>query len=471
MNQGNESCTLDGLTGAVRREFLLEYFDSTKANVSASNSKLICLCVDLNEFKAINDAHGHLVGDAVLKHFASQLIAATEGVGKVFRYGGDEFVVLFELQQTPVHSAMEKFKKCLEVNVELEGLDISLTASMGGSVFPDDATELESLIHMADQSMYAAKENGEGVVVFNEKVKMKFSREEMVRSSLKDAIKLGKIRLAYQPIYCLKENKLNGFEALARWDDDELGSVSPIEFIGIAERSGLIYDLGLQLITEGLDQLSAWSCSPFDFSGYLSLNVSAIQLRSKGFADELIQRIRGRNIPPGNVAIELTESQNLQSSRVAVHNLKEIGGAGLMIFLDDFGVGYSSLEVLRDFRFDKVKVDRGFTKSIRCPGNPSARLVQAITLMAKSMRLKVVAEGIEDRSQLNFLRSFLCDEGQGYYFSEALSAGEVSILLEDLNQKMRDKAWPNPKTDRLSILQKTRANTRGCINQPLDMYC
>ena len=440
MNQGNELCKLDRLTGAVSREFLLEHFDIAKAKVSASNSKLICLWVDLNEFKSINDSHGHLVGDAILKNFASQLITATEGAGKVFRYGGDEFIVLFELQQTSLHSAMEKFTKCLEVDVELEGLDISCKASIGGSVFPDDATELENLLHMADQSMYFAKKNDANTVVFSEEVRKEFSREEMVRNSLKDAIKGGKIRLAYQPIYCLKEKKLNGFEALARWDDDELGSVSPIEFIGVAERSGLIYDLGLKLITKGLDQLSAWSCSPFDFSGYLSLNVSAIQLRSKGFADEIIQRIRDRNISPRSVAVELTESHTLQSSRIAEHNLKAIGDAGVMIFLDDFGVGYSSLEVLRDFRFDKVKVDRGFTKSIRCSGNPSARLVQAITLMAKSLGLKVIAEGIEDRSQLNFLRSFLCDEGQGYYFSEALSAGEVSILLEDLYLKKKGKS-------------------------------
>lgn len=443
MFNNHKDLTLDGLTSTVRREDLDACFARAIEHTATSETKLLCLAADLNEFKSINDSHGHLVGDYVLRHYANLLTnAASEGT--VVRTGGDEFLALIPcVDYEEIDEVLSSVADLSGAKLTIDDLNLTISASVGGSVFPDDATEKDSLIEMADKSMYFAKRNDMPAALVSDEIRQLISREGQLRAALRPAIEAGDIHLAYQPIHCLRTGNLNGFEALARWTHPKLGAISPVEFIGMAERSGLMNELGWHLIDVALEAISDWNTDQSVFTGYVSINISAIQLRATDFAETLLARMAENRVFPSSIALEITESHTIHANKSAAANLKRLRDKKVQVFLDDFGVGYSSLSTLRDFRFDKVKIDKDFTRSIEYGQNPSSRIIQAILLMAKSLGIKVVAEGIENQRQARFLSSFLCDEGQGNYFSEPLSAENATAMLipgneptwSDLTQK------------------------------------
>lgn len=426
--------TSDGLTSTVRREHLDACLAHAVEHAATTETKLLCLAVDLNAFKSINDAHGHLVGDHVLRHFANLLTNAASN-GTVVRTGGDEFLALIPcVDNVGIDEALSSIADLSGTSLTVDGLNLTISASAGGSVYPDDATDQDSLIEMADKSMYFAKRNDIPATLVSDEIRQLISREGQLRAALRAAMEAGDINLAFQPIHCLRTGNLNGFEALARWAHPKLGAIPPMEFIDVAERSGLMNELGWYLIDKALEAVSDWNTDQCVFTGFVSINISAIQLRATDFAEELLARMADNRVIPSSIALELTESHTICANKSAAANLKRLRARKVKLYLDDFGVGYSSLSILRDFRFDKVKIDRDFTRSIECSQNPSPRIIQAIVLMAKSLGIKVVAEGIENQRQARFLSSFLCDEGQGYYFSEPLSAENANAMLKPSNK-------------------------------------
>lgn len=422
MNGQND---VDALTGAIRREFARSYFDLAVKHVQQGNGKLLCACVDINEFKNINDIHGHSAGDAALSFYAKKLIQTVIG-GHVFRYGGDEFLVLCECEDRA--SAIGILRDICRISgstVELGSVSFRVSASVGGSLFPDDSESLGYLIEAADRTMYHAKKENYNDHLFSEEIEKKLKREEIIRRSFSLAIKKGDFKLAYQPVICLANGTLNGFETLARWTHEELGVIGPSEFIPIAESSGVMAELGWYVLESGVLQMKKWMLPPYNFLGFLSINVSGIQLRDESFAKRLMKFITTHGVNPNRIALEITETQNVETSSTAKQNIMHLRKFGLQMYMDDFGVGYSSLSVLGELKFDKVKIDRKFTSSLKSPGSQSARIIQAISLMAKSLGMGVVAEGIETELERTFLRSFLCTEGQGYLFSRPLWPDDV----------------------------------------------
>ena len=420
----------DALTGLPNRTLLKDRVTKALAAARRQEHKVALLFLDLDRFKDINDSLGHSVGDLLLQEVAERLKTWGRDQDTVARLSGDEFLItLTEVKNvTDVAVAAERLMDAMTSEFIVQGHTLNVSCSIGISVFPEHGADGETLIKNADAAMYSAKDCGRNNYRFftadmNAQVVERLTLESKLRLALTNE----ELFLQYQPQVDVVTGRITGVEALLRWQHPELGLVPPDRFIRIAENSGLIVPIGEWVLRTACSQAQKWQVEGLP-AVTVAVNVSAIQFRQEGFC-ELIRRVlRETGLAPQCLELELTESLLLANADLMLPVVQELTAMGVTLAIDDFGTGYSNFTSLRQFRISKLKIDRSFIRDVAI--NPDdAAITVAVISMAKSLRLKVTAEGVENEEQVSFLRTHHCDEMQGYYFSKPLTADKAGEKL------------------------------------------
>jgi diguanylate cyclase (GGDEF)-like protein len=388
------------------------------------------LFLDLDGFKHINDSLGHPIGDKLLQSIAARLVDCVRSSDTVSRQGGDEFVVLLSDVERAEDVAITA-KRMLAAVAGAHCIDLSdrhITTSIGVSIYPDDGQDAETLIKSADTAMYQAKANGrQNYQFFKPAMNVRAVERQSIEESLRRALERREFTLHYQPKIDLKTGAITGAEALIRWTDAVRGPVSPAQFIPVAEDSGLILPIGNWVLREACQQARAWADAGLP-AATMAVNVSAIEFRNEAFLQGVFAVLSETGMDPRFLELELTESVLMTRAESTASILQALREKGIKVAVDDFGTGYSSLSYLRKFPVDALKIDQSFVRQISGSGEDTA-IVTAVIAMARSLKLHVIAEGVETLKELEFLRAHHCDEAQGYYFSRPVPAAQYATLL------------------------------------------
>jgi diguanylate cyclase (GGDEF)-like protein len=446
----------DLLTGLPNRSLLNDRIDQALSLAQRHKKKVVVLFLDLDGFKHINDSLGHAIGDKLLQSIARRLVACVRGSDTVSRQGGDEFVVLLSEVERSEDAAIAASKiaqavagphsieqhdfhvdivaaagRMLEAVGEPHSIDrheLHVTASMGLSVYPDDGLDAETLIQNADTAMYQAKENGrQSFQFFQPDMNVRAVERQFIEESLRRAVQRNEFALHYQPVIDLTTGEITGAEALIRWTHPTRGLVPPLQFIPVAEDSGLIVPIGAWVLREACAQAQAWVDAGLP-AMTMAVNVSAVEFRNETFLENLFAILGDTGLSPTSLVVELTESVLMKHAESAASILRALRERGIQVAIDDFGTGYSSLGYLRKFPLDALKIDQSFVRQISIAGEDRV-IVTAVIGMARSLNLRVIAEGVETLEELEFLQAHHCDEMQGYYFSRPVPPDQFVELL------------------------------------------
>lgn len=437
----------DTLTGLHNRSAIRYRIDTAIALANAENDVRVgVLYIDFDRFKQVNDSLGHDAGDELIRRIGAQLkefchMRTKDGSESwsAARVGGDEFVLVAEriANEDTLHRAGRDLLNALDRPFDVSGHKICTSASIGACMAECGKTGSEA-IRNADIAMYAAKSNGRACLVpFNESMQAHVIRRVRLESDLREAIASDALSVAYQPIATLEDTCVVGAEALARWDHPVFGSVSPEEFIPIAEETGLIASLGRQVLFRACKQLREWQDSTCNTSLTMSINVSRHQLRESSLNSDVQSAIAEAGVSPECIHLEITESVFLDDQDMAVSALNELRSLGVRIDIDDFGMGYSSLSCLHRFPLDRVKIDRSFTQRA-AEKRDYAAVLHAVLTLAFNLDIEVVAEGIESMDQVALLLSLDCSHGQGYLFGRPVDGRTLLELARTKDQATRD---------------------------------
>jgi diguanylate cyclase (GGDEF)-like protein/PAS domain S-box-containing protein len=393
--------------------------------------RVAVLFLDLDGFKYINDSLGHSTGDRVLQSVAKRLVGCVRPSDTVSRQGGDEFVILLtdmQRAEDPAILARRLLRSVAEVH-SVDQQELHVTTSIGVSVFPDDGCDAETLIKNADTAMYQAKENGRhGFQFFKPAMNARAVERQSIEEALRSALVRREFSLHYQPKIDLRTGLISGAEALVRWDHPSRGLLFPSTFIPVAEECGLIVAIGRWVLREACLQARGWADAGFPRIS-VSVNVSSIEFRSESFTDNVFDILEETGLAPSKLELELTESVFIKHVESAALILQSLRSAGVHIAVDDFGTGYSSLSYLRKLPIDTLKIDRSFVAQLALDADDAA-ILTAVINMARSLRLQVVAEGVETRRELEFLHEQHCTQAQGFYFSRPVPVSNfVGLLL------------------------------------------
>ncbi|WP_339499222.1 putative bifunctional diguanylate cyclase/phosphodiesterase [Pseudomonas canadensis] len=395
------------------------------------DTQLAVIFIGLDRFKRINNALGYPVGDEVLQQVSQSLVAAVRKSDSVFRYGSDEFVILLQDVQHPQQSqhVAQKILNAVSATRHVAGHDLSITASLGISIYPNDSGTAVELIKHAETAMHTSKERGSDRFSFyTDDMNHRAQHRQNLESAIRQALEREEFELHYQPKLDLKSGRIVGAEALIRWFQPRSGWVSPADFIPVAEDSGLIVRLTQWVLRQACEQAQAWRAmglAPL----CISVNISAIDFRQRDFVDNLATLLKQTGLPPTQLELEITESVLMQNVDETVEILNRIKAMGVRLALDDFGTGYSSLSYLRRFPIDVLKIDQSFVHGLKV-NSQDEQLISAIIGMGKSLDLNIIAEGVETVEQLKFLQTQRCEEGQGYLFSKAVPSKDFARLLQ-----------------------------------------
>jgi diguanylate cyclase (GGDEF)-like protein/PAS domain S-box-containing protein len=420
----------DALTALPNRMLLQDRLAKALAGARRNKQKVALLFLDLDRFKDINDSLGHSVGDLLLKELAERLKRWAREQDTVARLSGDEFVLMLtHVKDVPdVAVAAERLMDAITAEFVVQGHTLTVSCSVGISIFPEHGADAETLIKNADAAMYSAKDNGSNNFrFFTADMTAQVVERLTLENSLRLALDRKELFLEYQPQMAIATGRITGLEALLRWHHPDLGLLPPDKFIRIAENSGLILPIGEWVLRTACSQARKWQDEGLP-AVTVAVNISAVQFRQEGFC-ELIKRVlRETGLAPQYLELELTESILLANAEVMLSVVQELKAMGVTLAIDDFGTGYSSFSYLRQFQVSTLKIDRSFVRDVAL--NPDdAAITTAIISMAKSLNLKVIAEGVEDEAQMSFLRAHQCDEIQGYYFSKPLAVDKVAEKL------------------------------------------
>jgi len=422
----------DSLTGLPNRLLFQERLrDALSPDTQREDSALAVLFFDLDRFKDINDSLGHAMGDRFLQMVAHRLVRAVGDDGMVARMGGDEFIVLVRDcgDGDEVQRLAEKLLHTVDQPYRLDGYEQFMTTSIGVSVYPHHGRDDQSLIKSADIAMYQAKDRGgNSYFVYDPSLERPLQNRLSLEKRLRRAIEREQFVLHYQPIIDVATEKIVCVEALVRWQDPQRGLIFPDEFIPIAEASGLIVQLGDWIMRSGIAQLRDWQSRIGPLA--LSINISARQFHQPDLCDRLLESMQEDEVNPNTIEVEITESMALSDVTHAVEVLRQIKETGVHIAVDDFGTGHSSLNYLRRFDVDNIKIDRSFIAGIGMEPSDET-IVKAIIAMGHSLGLLIVAEGVETREQYDFLKAHGCDRVQGYLFSRPVGPAAVEQLLRE----------------------------------------
>jgi diguanylate cyclase (GGDEF)-like protein len=420
----------DFLTGLSNRMLLNDRISKAIALAQRHNKKVAVLFLDLDGFKHINDSLGHQVGDKLLQSVAKRLVACIRGSDAVSRQGGDEFVALLaEVQRSEDAAVMaRRILQAVGEPHSIDRHDLHITTSIGVSVYPDDGLDAETLIKNADTAMYQAKENGRhGYQFFTPAMNVRAVERQAIEEGLRRALERHEFSLRYQPKINLKTGTITGAEALILWTHPTRGLVSPSEFIPIAEDCGLILPISAWVLRTACDQARAWLDAGLPATT-MAVNVSAMEFRDENFLENLFAILIETGLDPRSLELELTETLLMKHAESAASILQTLRRRGVQVAIDDFGTGYSSLGYLRKFPLDALKIDQSFVRRISIAAG-DAPIVTAVIAMAHSLKLRVVAEGVETLEELEFLKAHECDEAQGYYFSRPVPPEQFARLL------------------------------------------
>jgi diguanylate cyclase (GGDEF)-like protein/PAS domain S-box-containing protein len=421
----------DPLTGLPNRGLFMDRLTIAMENCKRTTLSMALIFLDLDDFKSINDSLGHAAGDTVLQEVGRRLSECVRKSDTVARLGGDEFTILLTNIQDTEHidATANKLLNHLQRPLTLADTEIQLNASLGITLFPlhlaDDAS---TLLKQADTAMYHAKSSGKhNFKYFSPALENDNLKRFGMENALRKALEQGEFFLHYQPRIVLDGGRVAGAEALLRWRNVKFGLVSPLDFIPILERTGMIREIGYWVLTQCAQQLRRWLDAGLNLS--ISINVSARQMEEGLFPDQVAQALQMYAVPATHIEIEITEGLLMANSIVARRSLEQLRSIGVKIALDDFGTGYSSLTYLQQFPIDALKIDRSFIMDMAT--NPESRaIVDAIIILAHSLGLRVTAEGIEDETQIALLRQRNCDEGQGYLLSHPIPANEFELYYQ-----------------------------------------
>ena len=424
----------DYLTNLPNRQLSYDRLGQAMAHARRNGRMVAILFLDLDGFKTINDTLGHMTGDHTLQAAADRLRNAVRASDTVARLSGDEFAVILGDMAQPEDAAKvaQKVLDFMARPFRVDGHEMSLTTSIGISLYPTDASDIEMLFKNADTAMYRAKSMGKNRYQLHN-VSMDASNQERLslEKSLRQALEKGELELHYQPQVNIHSGEMTGVEALVRWQHPEQGLVSPARFIPLAEETGLILPLGEWVVRAACQQNKAWQDSGMP-AMRVTVNLSARQFRERELLNTVASALEESRLDPSCLGLEITETNAMHDVDYTIETLQGLKDMGIQIAVDDFGTGYSSLSYLKRFPIDMLKIDRTFVQGI--PNDRSnAAITTAIIALAHSLQLKVIAEGVEARSQLAFLRSLRCDEFQGFLLSRPLPAGVLADLV--LNQE------------------------------------
>lgn len=424
----------DPLTGLPNRALMLDRLGQALARMERNEGVKFALAIlDLDRFMIVNESLGHVVGDELLVSLSRRLEKEIGSGNTLARLGGDEFAILMEDYETfeDIKEYVQHLQEIIAKPFELHGKDVYTSASFGIVLGETRYTRASDMLRDADLAMYRAKKEGKtGFEVFEESRHRCEFDQLQVETSLRQGLDEGWIHVFYQPIVDLKERRIKGFEALSRLIHPAHGVIPPVEFIGVAEESGLIVPLGEQVLKRACEQTVEWQ-ERFNLVGKLdiSVNLSARHLADDNIVELLVDVLKTTGLPPENLKMEITESLIMSNPELAAQTLDRIKKLGITLSLDDFGTGYSSLSYLRRFPIDTLKMDRSFVGRIDSDER-DLELVRMIILLAHTLGMEVVGEGIETNSHLKLLRDLNCEYGQGFYFSKPLPENEVAELLE-----------------------------------------
>ncbi|HXN23874.1 MAG TPA: EAL domain-containing protein [Candidatus Dormibacteraeota bacterium] len=429
--QMTHSAQHDFLTGLPNRMLLNDRVGQAITLAPRHMKKVAVLFLDLDGFKHINDSLGHPIGDKLLQSIAKRLVDCVRGSDTVSRQGGDEFVVLLSEVEQFEDAAIAARRMLLAV-AEVHSInqhDLHVTTSIGLSVYPDDGLDAETLIKNADTAMYQAKENGrQSYQFFKPAMNVRAVERQSIEESLRSALERQEFALHYQPKINLRTGEITGAEALIRWTHPIRGPVSPAQFIPIAEDCGLILPIGNWVLREACKQARAWMDAGL-FLATVAVNISAMQFRDENFLEGVFAILKDTGLDPRSLELELTESVLMKHAESTESILKALRARGVQLAVDDFGTGYSSLSYLRKFPIDALKIDQSFVRQITTTPDETT-IVTAVISMGRSLKLRVVAEGVETQEELAFLQAHQCDEAQGYYFSRPVTPHLFAKLLE-----------------------------------------
>jgi diguanylate cyclase (GGDEF)-like protein/PAS domain S-box-containing protein len=420
----------DSLTGLPNRTLLHDRLSSAIALANRHGHKVGVVFLDLDRFKHVNDSLGHGAGDGLLQSVAGRLSDCVRRTDTVSRQGGDEFVVLLSeaRQRDDIANAASKLMAAIAAPHRVGRHELHVTASIGIAVCPDDGDDVETLIRHADIAMYHAKDHGrDNCQFFTPEMNARIVERRTVEGNLRRALNRREFLLHYQPKIDLTTGRMSGAEALIRWHHPERGLVTPQTFVPIAEESGLIVPIGQWVLREACRQAREWQDAGLR-PVPVAVNISAIEFRSRGFLDGVRGILADTGLDPRLLEMELTESVLMESVASTAEMLRELKAMGMRIAVDDFGTGYSSLSYLMQFPIDALKVDRSFVREITSEGDTSP-IITAVIAMGRSLKQRVIAEGVETGEQLAFLQAQHCEEGQGFHFSRPLPADQFATLL------------------------------------------
>ena len=422
----------DALTGLPNRHLFHDRLLQTIAHARRSGHPMAVLFIDLDRFKLVNDTQGHSAGDKLLKEAAARLSECVRGVDTVGRFGGDEFGAIVSDLSKPGDAGVvaQKVLDAIAQPFKLDARDTYVSASVGITLFPADGDNPEALVMNADTAMYRAKEQGRNTYqYFTREMNERALARVQMEAAMRRAIERGEFLLYYQPKVDLKSRFICGFEALLRWQHPEKGLVLPGEFVSVLEEAGLIVPVGEWVLREVCMQVQAWQRGGLAVKP-VTVNLSARQFQQKDFEATVRRVLRETRVDPSLIQFELTESLLMSDPEGAARTLRGLKDSGLKIAVDDFGTGYSSLAYLKRFPIDALKIDSTFVRDITTDPE-DAMITLAIIGLAHNLRLKVVAEGVETREQLDLLAADGCDEIQGYYFSVPTTAEECAKMLKE----------------------------------------
>ena len=442
----------DSLTGLTNRHHMAVRLATTLTAYQAAKRSCALMMIDLDRFKQVNDTLGHQAGDELLKQVAQRLRRVVDETCEIGRLGGDEFQII--LPDTDDRGALgelgHKIITMLSQPYSIDGARCVIGASMGIAIAPYDGLESEELVRNADLALYAAKGAGRGQYRFYSSDLHSVAEEiRQLEEDMRDALAKGQMRLAYQPIVSLGDNRVTGFEALLRWEHPERGNISPALFIPIAEEAGLIAALGEWVLRQACLEAAAWG-GKFR----VAVNVSPIQFANAGLPALVTSALASSQLAPDRLELEITESVFLGEGADTQAMFDALKKLGVRLALDDFGTGYSSLGYLQKAPFDKIKIDQSFVRSATEPGNRNAAIITAIVSLANALGMETTAEGIEARDTLDLMHSLGVSHGQGFIYSRAVDHDKVVELLSAGELELSPDGPSTHRSDRKRVLRK-----------------
>ena len=421
----------DTLTGLPNRLLFNDRLTQAMNKAKRSHTTMALFFIDLDHFKEINDSLGHEVGDLVLQEVTQRIIDSTRSDDKLARLGGDEFTVIVEgLEQGEDASYLaQKIVTILAQPIFVHKTKLYVTSSIGISLYPDDGDSVSELVKYADSAMYKAKDEGRNNYQFYKREMTELALERVImEANLRDAIKNREFIVYYQPQVNAKENKIIGMEALVRWNHPILGLIPPNKFIPLAESTGLIVELDRYVMQTAMSQLSVWYQKGYE-PGVLAMNLAIKHLRQKDFFKMFTALIQTTHCRAEYLELEITESQIMTNPEAAIKSLKKLSALNIELAIDDFGTGYSSLSYLKKLPINKLKIDQSFVKGLP-HDDEDAGIAKAVIALANSLKLRLIAEGVETEEQKEFLIQNGCDNIQGYFYSKPVPAEEFENLLK-----------------------------------------